>query len=188
MSTLIFVSHPEVVIDGTVPVPEWGLSETGKTRAKQFAAAHILDGVGAIWSSAEVKALDTAEILAEPSGLKVQIDPRLGENDRSATGFIPPDQFQAAADAFFASPETSFKGWERAVDAQDRIVKAVREIARSHAAGDLVISSHGGVGTLLYCALVGASIDRKFDQAGQGNYWTARLPDLVPIHHWRTIG
>jgi hypothetical protein len=55
----------------------------------------------------------------------------LGENDRSATGFLPPEEFERVADEFFGSPEKSARGWERAGDAQVRIVRAVEGIAQT---------------------------------------------------------
>ena len=101
--------------------------------------------------------------------LIAQVDERLHENDRSATGYLPPAEFQAMADRFFANPEQSVKGWERAVDAQSRIVAAVDDIAARHSTGgDLAIVAHGGVGALLLCALRGVAISRALDQPGNG--------------------
>lgn len=141
-----------------------------------------------IWASDERKASETAALLAAPRSLPFSIDAALGENDRSATGFLPPRAFEAAADAFFARPKSSFRGWERAVDAQARIESAVREIVANHRDGDLAIVTHGGVGTLLWCAFRGVPISRRYDQPGQGHYWQADLTTLRPDHGWRTIG
>jgi hypothetical protein len=47
------------------------------------------------------------------------------ENDRSATGFLPPDEFETVANRLFAEPLVSIRGWERAIDAQLRIVREV---------------------------------------------------------------
>lgn len=188
MPDLIVISHPEVVVDPARPIPDWGLSEAGRRRAAAFAASPAFEDVTHIWSSAERKARDTAALLAAPRDLPVAVDARLGENDRSATGFLPPPEFEAAADAFFARPEMSFRGWERATDAQARIVAAVRKIVANHTGGDLAIATHGGVGTLLWCALSNTPIDRRHDQPGQGHYWTADLATLRPRHGWRSIG
>lgn len=40
------------------------------------------------------------------------VQPR--ENDRSSTGFLPPEEFEVVADAFFAQPGVSVRGWETA--------------------------------------------------------------------------
>lgn len=187
MSKLIFITHPEVVVDPERSIPDWGLNEIGRARAEAFAQSPLLSAVTAIWSSTECKATETAEILAAPRGLAVATRADLGENDRSATGFMPREAFEAAADAFFAEPEESFRGWERAIDAQTRVATAVTEIVREHGAGDLAIVAHGAVGTLLWCHLRGEPIDRQYDQPSQGHYWWAELSDLRPESGWRAI-
>jgi len=54
----------------------------------------------------------------------------LGENDRSATGYLEPQEFETTANAFFAYPERSIRGWETAQAAQTRIVEAVHDLYR----------------------------------------------------------
>lgn len=187
MARLLVVTHPEVTVDPATPVPDWGLAATGLRRAETFAASDTMSGVSHIWSSTERKARETAGILAASRSLPVNIDPDLGENDRSATGFLSPAEFEAAADAFFARPLDSFRGWERAVDAQNRILGATRRIVADHRGRDLVLVTHGAVGTLLWCALTQAPIDRSHDQPGQGHFWVADLKTLRPQHGWRSI-
>ena len=187
MACLIFVSHPAVVIDPHCPVPDWRLSDAGRTVAATLAGRDIVQRATHIWSSAERKAQDTAAILAGTLGLPVSTRADLGENDRSATGFLPPTEFEAAADAFFAAPDQSFDGWETARDAQTRIVAATRAIVAQHGAGELIIVSHGGVGTVLWCHLAGVPIDRRHDQPGQGCYWIADLPALGLRGPWQPI-
>ena len=169
-------------------ITSWRLSPSGLMRARHFSESKVLSNVSAIWSSAERKAVETAQCLSNRSALKIQIDPRLGENDRSATGFLPPEDFERAADAFFADPDQSINGWERALDAQKRITSALRDITTTHPGGDLAIVSHGAVGTLLWCHLMGFPISRAYDQHSQGHYWTAPLSDLRPRSSWRSIG
>lgn len=181
------MTHPEVRADPAVPITEWELNDIGRERAAAFARSPVVSQAGALFSSEERKARDAAEIISAHLGLAPNIDPRLGENDRSATGFLAPVEFEAAADRFFRHPLESFRGWERAIDAQERIVRAVQEIVRSHRAGDLVIVSHGAVGTLLFCALGGHPITRRYDQPFQGHYWRAPLHTLQPEHGWRPI-
>ncbi|ABG30724.1 histidine phosphatase family protein [Roseobacter denitrificans] len=187
MSRLIFITHPEVKVDAAIPVTDWALSETGCRRAAGFARSDVVANVTNIWASAERKAQQTADFIAQRAGVPVQTNEHLGENDRSATGFLPPPEFEAAADSFFAQPDVSFRGWETARAAQGRIENAVRGIAAHHGTGDLAIVAHGAVGTLLYCAFKGLPISRAYDQPSQGHYWSAELSDLQPQHHWKPI-
>ena len=96
----------------------------------------------------------------------------LGENDRSATGFLPPPEFERMADAFFANPTVSVRGWERAVDVQARIVAAVRAVAAAEeGAGDILVAAHGAVGALLdRCRVSSSDLKVRIEkvQAGDG--------------------
>ncbi len=188
MATLFFISHPEVVVDPLVPVERWHLAPSGIERMRRFAGQPALSGLRQVWASTETKAIEAAGILAGRWGLGVEVLAELGENDRSATGFLPPEEFETVADAFFAEPQTSVRGWERAVDAQNRITDAMRGIVRQHeGGGDLAIVAHGAVGTLLFCALAGRPISRAEDQPFQGHVWSATLPDLAIRHGWEPI-
>lgn len=131
-----------------------------------------------------------AEILAMHLSLPVTALAELGENDRSATGYLPKVEFEAVADLFFAYPERSIRGWERAVDAQRRIVGAVeRVLAASPDGGDIAIVAHGGVGTLLLCHLRGDAIGRQHDQPANngGNYFAFDAVTGRPLHGWKVI-
>jgi broad specificity phosphatase PhoE len=189
MAALLFVTHPEVVIDPAVPVPDWPLSAVGRRRMERFATNPALHHVALVVSSGEQKARDGAQILAESLGVPARIDPELGENDRSSTGYIAPPEFWDVVDAFFARPDVSIRGWERAVDAQSRIVRAAARAAQSPVGGDVVVVSHGGVGALLLGHLGGGRFSRDFDQPhrGGGCYFAIARSDMTLLHDWRVI-
>lgn len=182
----LYITHPQVKIDPLVEVPRWGLSDLGAKRA--FAAARLpwAQQLQRIISSDETKAIETAEILASSSDTEVEVVEGMHENDRSATGFLPPDAFEAAADWFFAHPDESFKGWERAVDAQQRIVSAVDTVLSTHdPSRPIAFIGHGGVGTLLFCHLTGQPIHRSKDQMpGGGNLYCFALADRHVTCNW----
>ncbi len=185
---VLFISHPEVEIDPKVPVARWRLSDRGVARMRAFVASPAVADVGEVWASTEAKAIEAAGLLAARFGLPVHVDPRLGENDRTATGFLPPAEFETVADAFFANPDESVRGWETAAAAQARVRAAVASIlAGRRGAGDLAIVAHGAVGTLLYCALRGVPISRAFDQPFQGHVCSFDAETLAPIHGWTPI-
>ena len=146
----------------------------------------ILADTSIIVSSAETKATDTAEILAGVLGLEIEVHERMHENDRSATGYLPPKIFEATANQFFASPEQSVRGWERAVDAQKRIVEEAEMVMVKHQHGDLLLVGHGGVGTLLYCHYAGLPVDRQYDQPpnGGGNVIALDINNRTALHGW----
>ena len=114
----------------------------------------------------------------------------LCENDRSATGYLSRAEFEATADLFFAHPEESVRGWERAVGAQLRIVNAVgRVVAEVSGHGDVAIVSHDGVGALLLCHLKKVPISRAEDQpgSGEGCVYSFDLGTRELLSGWRPI-
>ena len=188
--SLIFITHPDVVIDPAVPVTAWPLSELGRQRTQQALAQPWMAEISAIYCSDEQKAIDTAEILATANALSIHRVTDLGENDRSSTGFLPPAEFERIADQFFAAPHQSVRGWETAAAAQHRIVQAVTEIAQSdRSVGLIAIVSHGAVGTLLYCHLTGQPISRRWDQPpnGGGNYFHFQIEPPTCASWWQPI-
>ncbi len=166
----LYVTHPQVEMDAQIPVPLWRLSALGRQRAEAFAARGVVPVGAMIFSSRETKAMQLADILAAAAGTPVLSDHRMGENDRSATGFLPPSLFEAMADRFFAEPAVSADGWERAVDAQQRIVDTITTaLASVPADTPAVFCGHGAVGTLLKCHVGGRSIARSEDQRRLAN-------------------
>lgn len=192
----LYITHPQVRIDPAVPVPEWGLSDIGRQRAERTARAAWVRALGRVISSDETKATETAAILAEAAGVPLEVVHGMHENDRSATGFLPPPRFEEAADQFFAYPLDSFKGWERAIDAQTRIVSAVDLVLADHDPQvPIAFIGHGGVGTLLKCRLAGKPISRTQDQPpGGGNLFCFTLADRAlscdwtPMEDWKGLG
>jgi broad specificity phosphatase PhoE len=190
--TIFFITHPDVAIDPNLPVTDWPLNERGRARMEAVAAWPWASGVRRIFSSSERKAREGAKILSDTLGLDgYTVVDDLGENDRSTTGYLARQEFEATADAFFAHPQESIRGWEPAVIAEARIVCAVEQIvSRSSDDGDLAIVGHGGTGTLLYCHLAGLPIDRRYDQpATNGGNWFAfdRASRNLLHDGWRSI-
>lgn len=186
MTRFVYLTHPQVRVDPAVPVPDWGLSEVGRARTCAFAAQPGLKAFRRVVASTEVKAKEAAQICADALGLAVEVRAAMHENDRSATGYLPEPEFQAVADAFFAQPDASVRGWETARDAQARIVGAVeRALAEAPGVPTLFVG-HGGVGTLLLCHLAGYPISRIHDQppVGGGCWYAA---GDAPPRGWHTM-
>ncbi|MEM9514234.1 MAG: histidine phosphatase family protein [Actinomycetota bacterium] len=185
MTTLWYVSHPEVRIDGDVPVPRWGLTDTGRARATAMCAQPWIHDIERIVSSDETKALELAAIVGVHRGLPVEVRPGTAETDRSSTGFVPPDEHDALAAEWFAAPESSPSGWEPAVAVQARVVAALADLLEGEAPA--MIAGHGGAGTLWWCHLMGVSIDGVRDQPGAGHYFAVDMATRRPLHGWRRV-
>lgn len=184
-----YLTHPQVRMDPDVPVPQWGLSDIGAARIEALAARAWPGGFVRIVASGETKAVEAAAILGAALGIVPESIEAMHENDRSATGFLPPPEFEAVADRFFAQPRESIRGWEKAADAQTRIVTAVRAALAARPDAPTLFIGHGGVGTLLKCHVGGRAIARSEDQGpgGGGRYFHFTLEPPRLLHDWRAI-
>jgi broad specificity phosphatase PhoE len=189
MSTLVrYLTHPQVQVDPAVPVPSWGLNAVGRGRVLAMVASGWLRGTTQVIASAEKKAMETAEPIAGALGVQIEVRELMHENDRSATGFLPPAEFEAVADEFFAHPDASIRGWERASDAQKRIVREVQTVLDRSQEGHVLFVGHGAVGTLLYCHYAKVKINRVHDQPpGGGHYFTMKESTREVLHSWRRM-
>jgi broad specificity phosphatase PhoE len=185
-----YLTHPQVLIDPLKDVRRWSLNSVGSARVSALAARlGVLSQTHRVISSDETKALETAEPLALALGVKLEVRAQMHENDRSATGFLPPEEFEKVADKFFAEPSRSVCGWEKAKAAQGRILAEVDACLESPQDGDVLFVGHGGVGTLLFCALAGLDIDRRFDQGpgGGGCWFEFSLVGRKPLQGWQPM-
>lgn len=188
MTKVRYLTHPQVHIDPQTPVTLWGLSAVGHRRVAIFSQSSVLRGTTQIISSAERKAIETAQPIAAALGIHLEVRGAMHENDRSATGFLPPDEFEVVANEFFAQPSVSVRGWERAIEAQVRIVREVETVLERNLKGDVLFVGHGAVGTLLFCHYAKADINRAHDQPqGGGHYFTFLREPRRVLHPWRRM-
>ena len=184
MTTVYYLSHPQVTIDPHTPVSQWSLSAEGHTRCLAVRAAPWIVGIKTAVGSAETKAVETLDTVLGPDHRAERVvRAAMHENDRSATGFVPPDRFEVLADRFFAHPDQSVEGWETARDAQARIVRETQAVLGQATTGPVLLVGHGGVGTLLLCHLQGAPIARDRDQPPGGGNVFAFDRDSWAVHH-----
>ncbi len=185
-----FITHPDVLIDPAVPVPDWPLSERGRTRMRAVVGQPWAAGLRSLFCSTERKART-----APPSWPTLWAwRSRSWRNSAKATVRQPVICRSSSSRRwpmpFFARPEESVRGWERAAAAQRRIVAAVDEVLRrAPAEGEIAIVSHGGVGALLLGHLQGRPISREADQpAGRGGHHYAFAAEgRRLLHGWRSI-
>jgi len=186
-ATVRYLTHTNVLIVPDRPAGEWGLNPQGQQRAHAIGQANWITTTNHIFSSGERKAIETATPIAATLGIGFDIRDQTHENDRSSTGYLPPDEFEETADRFFADPNQSVRGWETATHAQTRIVRETEALLGDCPAGDVLIIGHGAVGTLLLCHLAGFPIERKHDQPPNngGNYFSFCRDSRRLLHLWK---
>ncbi|UYN98908.1 MAG: histidine phosphatase family protein [Devosia sp.] len=145
MASVIFIRHSIPQIDPALPAREWSLSPAGHDAAQRLSARLAGRNVGAVISSDEIKARQTAAALAAPRGLTVEVDNGLREHERQSVGFLGRERFEAGIAAVFAHPGTRAFGEESADDVFDRFSAAVQHAAmrRGESDGDIAVITHG---------------------------------------------
>jgi 2,3-bisphosphoglycerate-dependent phosphoglycerate mutase len=123
------------------------LAPEGWKQAGRLAAWLASEGLDAVYSSPLRRAVQTAEPLAEVTGLDVRIVDGLAEWDRQASSYIPIEELQAADDPVWKSLAAGALH-ELGVDApsfQGRVVTAVTGIVAAHPSQTVAVVCHGGV-------------------------------------------
>jgi broad specificity phosphatase PhoE len=166
MAKLILVKHAPPKIDPAVASPRWVLSDDGRDRCGWLADALAAQGVGALYSSLEPKALETAALTGVRLGLEVRPRPDLHENDRTGLGFGPIEDLEARIRAFFERPSDCVIGRETAHAALARFETAIRAVLAETADQTVAVIAHGTVLTLL----------------------TARHNPVVAFDFWKGLG
>jgi broad specificity phosphatase PhoE len=146
---LLLAKHALPEIEPERPSREWRLSAEGRAQCVWLADRFAEAGVSRVLSSAEPKAVETAQIAAQRIGLAPLIGEGLHENDRTGLAFLGADSLRRRMIAFFDAPDQLVIGAESARAAQARFSAAV-EFAIAQSAGEtLAIVAHGTVITLL---------------------------------------
>lgn len=138
---LILVRHGRPLIDPDKPPATWPLCPEGRDAVVKLAARLAPFAPSAVASSPEPKALETAQIIADALGLKVEVDAGLHEHKRPALAFGAEAAFRARIAQVFAEPTKPIAGGESVEQACERLAKALAD----HPARPLVAVTHGTV-------------------------------------------
>lgn len=171
-SAVTYVRHAMPCSAADVDSTEWHLDEEGRRASATLAdRLEISDRIGALVSSSEPKALETASVIGERWGTATTVDPRLREVVRPWVG----EGYRHVAHRYLRGelPE----GWEPHEEVAARASAAVAE-ARASTEGPVVVVSHG----LLLAVHLGDVLTVGFDREG---FWSClSFPDawsLEPV-------
>lgn len=158
---------------GSIDVP---LSERGIEQIEQVARyLKIYYGLKAVYCSPLSRALKSAEIIAEPYGLKPVVIPDLRERSFGIWEGMSfneiKDKYPQEFEAWAGNPlKYSPVGGESTIDVRDRVIMALDEILNS-AEGtygfpdqytNIAIVAHGGVNRILLCHFLGIPLENIF--------------------------
>jgi len=144
-----------------------GLTDIGRAQAlavrEQLKGAHY----SAIYSSDLLRSRQTAELLAEPLGLTVTVEPRLREMNFGAWEGMLLDEIKAQYPGELAERERNpsrarAPNGESPREVEERVIPAVNEIANKHRGGSILIVSHSIPLAVIICHAQGISLDEIY--------------------------
>ncbi len=150
-ATLILVRHGETAWNSQGRIQghsDSALNELGReqaTRAAQHLSQHKLQQ---IYSSDSSRAVETAKLIAAPHQLKVYPSARLRERNYGVLEGQTLEEAGRTQGTWFVTWQADRRGAPPAGESQDemaeRIMEAMRELARVHAKQTIVVVTHGG--------------------------------------------
>jgi broad specificity phosphatase PhoE len=180
-SPITYVRHSMAVPAESVHPTSWHLDERGRVEAARLAdRLEVAPGIGALVSSTEPKALETAEAIGDRWGAAVLGDDRLRE---AARPWIGPG-YRPVVHRYLRGELPD--GWEPHSQVAARVADAVGDARTVADGGPVVVVSHG----LSLAIHLGEVLGARFDQE---SFWSSlafpdawALDDAGMLHRPRT--
>lgn len=170
---LYLIRHAATERVAEQPAEQWNLSEAGFLAAGALAGRRFWPEIGRLVTSTERKAIATAAPAAELWRLPSEANPLFDEVRRG--DYV--EDYEAQVRAFFAQPERSVNGWERAANALARAVTGLATLRAESPDANLALVGHGLLWTLLRAQLLGQP------QPDPAEWRAIRMPD-VALWRW----
>ncbi len=154
---------------GSTNVP---LSDEGRLQAQRLAARLAAEKISAVYASDMTRTLETAHILAEPHGVKVQARASLREishghweqmTRHEVEERYPEEAFEWEKDPYTFAPT----GGESGLTVTARALPALIELVRAHPGQNVIVVSHKATIRLLLSSLLGFDPRRYRDNLDQ---------------------
>lgn len=130
MPKLLLIKHSEPVVDLESPPSKWVLSDRGKQRAGLLAAYLADRGIDVLYSSSEVKTVQTAEIVGVATGLPVNVVHDLREHERENTPIVGDEEWRSTVIDAIQRQDAHIYGSEPVSAARIRFGMAVERLVK----------------------------------------------------------
>lgn len=143
---IVFIRHSKSLVNPSVPINTWGLSEEGVILAKKINKLEVIRTLDIVYSSLQPKALETSILATKDFGIPIKTDDRLTETSSFTNKFVGQEQLEKNTKAYYSDKDLSINGGETYNEALNRFTDALEEItmAESHKA-NVGIVSHGNI-------------------------------------------
>ncbi len=151
---LHLMRHGETAIDQNTPVHEWVLAKEGLRQAETIASMGVFDSVDSIFSSPELKALQTAKPFSDRLGVEIVRYSELRELDRAKGGLLSNDKYLLSVEGILNS-HIVVPGWELREHAMARFQRGLTKIMNQGGFKEALLISHGLVLSMHFATLLG---------------------------------
>lgn len=170
MTRLYLVRHGETVWNESGKFQghsDIALSAKGKEQAQKLAKALAQEKISAIYASDLMRARETAEIIAAPHGLPVNVVPALREIDFGAWEGLTyaeiKERFPESLMAWIRRPGSQLiPEGESFARLKARAYGATVELVRRHPGETILFVTHGGTIRAIICGALGLELDFAF--------------------------
>jgi len=124
-------------------------------------------GLRAVYCSNLSRSIQSAEIIAQPFGVKPIEEPDLRERSFGIWEGMSFSEIREQYPKEFASWAQnplaySPVGGETTLEVKDRAIKAISEILERHAGEEIAVVAHGGVNRIILCHILGMPLENVF--------------------------
>ena len=143
---------------------EEGLSGDGRWQVRQLAQRLATSELAAIYSSPLQRTKETAQSVAQPHHLNIEIVPEFNELNLCRWAGLTATEIAAqdpeAWDIWCTNPRSlSIPGIESFVELQSRIWKGLEQITTNHPRGNIAVATHDGIIRIAVLLALGISLD-----------------------------
>jgi broad specificity phosphatase PhoE len=187
---LVLVRHAMVETDPEVHPALWQLSDEGRAGARALAREPLWLDIERIYCSPELKAHETAQIIAGPNGISVILLEDLREVERPSRQWFGDDYpggYAGAVAEYMRAPDAATHGWEPPAKARERM-RACIEAAISWNDEPCAIAGHGMTLSLYVSAVTGEDVMSIWPSIGLPDYAVLDLRHrtlVEPFGRWQ---
>lgn len=145
MANLILIKHSMPELVPSMRPNQWSLSLEGQARCKTLAERLAPYAPQALFTSDEVKAMETGRLIGPALGLEPQTARNVHENEREGVNFPEWSVIENGIRQFYAVPDQIVFGSESADHAYARFDSALQALLDSHPDQTIAIVTHGTV-------------------------------------------
>jgi broad specificity phosphatase PhoE len=177
---IVLIRHGAPEVLAGVASSQWRLSEAGGAAARALAGRLGGFSADAVWSSPELKALETATAIAGELGLPVREAVDLREHERGSLGYLTRDALEAGVERLLRSDDEAVFGDETAGAVFRRMRRALAAAGEATGGGDVLAVTHGTAATIFVARRCGVE---------PVAFWRAlSLPAAIVVDGERLVG